>query len=63
MLGEINWEQQLYASLDFFSSQSSLVGVSHQLTTLTGDLLEDIEDKGVHDVHGFSVDTLGFFGN
>ncbi len=62
VLSQINWEKEFDAGFDFFGFEGSLVGISHELAGLGGDLLEDIENERVHDVHCFSVDTLGLLG-
>ena len=52
MLGELTGEEELDSGLDLSGGESVLLVVSNELGRLSGDLLEDIVDEGVHDGHG-----------
>lgn len=51
VLGELTWKEESDGSLDLSAGEGVLSVVSHELGGLEGDLLEDILDEGVHDVH------------
>ena len=51
MLGEFTWEEESDGSLDLSAGQGVLSVVSNELGGLKGDLLEDVLDERVHDVH------------
>ena len=52
VLGELTWEEESDGSLDLSAGQGVLSVVSDELGGLEGDLLEDVLDERVHDVHG-----------
>ena len=64
MLGELSGEDEADSGLDFPGGESVLLVVADKAGALGGDLLEDVVDEGVHDVHGllgdagFGVDLL-----
>ena len=51
MLGEFTWEEESDGSLDLSAGQGVLSVVSDELGGLEGDLLEDVLDERVHNVH------------
>ena len=57
MFSELSWEDESDGSLDLAGGESVLLVVSNELGSLKADLLEDILDEGVHDVHGSLGDT------
>merc|ERR1719356_1303257 len=57
VLGKLSGEEESDGSLDLSGGGSVLLVVSDELGGLTGDLLEDIVDEGVHDGHGSLGDT------
>ena len=57
MLGEFTWEDELDGGLDLSGGESVLAVVSDESGALSGDLLEDVVDEGVHDAHGSLGDT------
>ena len=52
MLGEFTGEEETDGSLDLSGGEGVLLVVSNELGGLEGDLLEDVVDEGVHDLHG-----------
>ena len=62
VLGELSWEDELDGGLHFFAGEGVLLIISHELSGLSGDFLEDVVDEGVHDGHGSLGDT-GFWMN
>ena len=52
MLGEFSGEEEAHGGLDLSGGESVLLVVSNELGGLEGDLLEDVVDERVHDVHG-----------
>ena len=52
MLGEFTGEEEADGSLDLSGRQGVLLVVSNELGGLEGDLLEDVVDERVHDLHG-----------
>ena len=57
MLGELTWEEESDGGLDLAGGESVLLVVSDKSAGLSGDLLEDIVDEGVHDAHGSLADA------
>ena len=57
MLGELTGEEEADGGLDLAGGESVLLVVSDESGTLSGDLLEDIVDEGVHDGHGSLGDS------
>ena len=57
MLGKLSWEEESDGGLDFSGGEGVLLVVSDELGGLTGDLLEDVVDEGVHDAHGSLGDS------
>ena len=57
MLGELTWEEESDGGLDLAGGESVFLVVSDKSAGLSGDLLEDIVDEGVHDGHGSLGDT------
>ena len=57
MLGKFTWEQKLNSSLDLAGRQGSLSVVSDELGGFKSDLIEDIVDEGVQDIHGLLGNT------
>lgn len=57
VLGELTWEEETDGSLDLSGGESVLAVVSDESGALSGDLLEDVVDEGVHDAHGSLGDT------
>ena len=51
VLGKLSWKKESDSSLDLSGGESVLLVVSYELRWLKSDLLEDIVDEGVHDVH------------
>ena len=52
MLGEFSGEEEAHGGLDLSVGEGVLLVVSNELGGLEGDLLEDVVDERVHDVHG-----------
>ena len=52
VLGEFPGEEEADSGLDLSGGESVLLVVSDELGGLEGDLLEDVVDEAVHDVHG-----------
>jgi len=52
VLGEFPGEEEAHGGLDLSGGQGVLLVVADELGGLEGDLLEDVVDEGVHDVHG-----------
>ena len=52
MLGELPGEEEADSGLDLSAGEGVLLVVSDELAGLKGDLLEDVIDEAVHDVHG-----------
>ena len=57
MLSELTWEEESDGGLDLTGGESVLLVVSNESGGLSGDLLEDIVDEGVHDAHGSLGDS------
>ena len=57
VLGELTWEEESDGGLDLAGGESVLLVISDESSTLSGDLLEDIVDEGVHDAHGSLGDS------
>ena len=57
VLGELTWEEESDGGLDLAGGESVLLVISDESGTLSGDLLEDIVDEGVHDGHGSLGDS------
>ena len=57
VLSELTWEEETDGSLHFSGGESVLAVVSDESGGLSGDLLEDIIDEGVHDAHGSLGDS------
>ena len=57
VLGKLTWEEESDGGLDLAGGESVLLVVSDESGTLSGDLLEDIVDEGVHDGHGSLGDS------
>ena len=57
MLSELTWEQESDGGLDLTGGESVLLVVSDKSAGLSGDLLEDVVDEGVHDGHGSLGDS------
>jgi len=51
VLSEFTWEEESDGSLDLSGGEGVLLVVSDELGRLKSDLLEDIVDERVHDVH------------
>ena len=52
MLGEFTGEEETDGSLDLSGGEGVFLVVSNELGGLEGDLLEDVVDEAVHDLHG-----------
>ena len=52
MLGELTGKEEPDSSLDFPGGDGGPLVVVGQTGSLSGDPLEDVVDKGVHDGHG-----------
>ena len=52
VLGEFTGEEEADSGLDLSGGEGVLLVVSNELGGLEGDLLEDVVDERVHDVHG-----------
>ena len=52
MLGEFTWEEKAHSGLDLSGGEGVLLVVADKLGGLEGDLLEDVVNEGVEDVHG-----------
>ena len=59
VLDQVSWEDETDSSLDFATGEGGFLGVRAQLTSLTGDLAEDVVDEGVHDGHTFLGNDVG----
>ena len=57
MLGELTGEEESDGRLDLSGGESVLLVVSDQLGGLEGNLLEDVVDERVHDVHASLGDS------
>ena len=57
MLGKLSGKKESDGRLDLSGGQGVLLVVSHELGGLEGNLLEDVVDEGVHDVHGSLGDS------
>ncbi len=57
VLGELTGEEEADGGLDLAGGEGRLLVVADELGGLTGDLLEDIVDEGVHDAHGLLGDA------
>ena len=57
VLGELTWEEESDGGLDLTGGESVLLVVSDKSAGLSGDLLEDVVDEGVHDGHGSLGDS------
>ena len=57
VLGELSWEEEAHGGLDLSGGEGVLLVVADELGRLEGDLLEDVVDEGVHDLHGPLGDT------
>ena len=57
VLGELSGEEEADGSLDLSGGEGVLLVVSNELGGLEGDLLEDVVDEGVHDLHGLLGDA------
>lgn len=57
VLGKLSWEKETDSSLDFPAGDGWPSVVVGQTGSLSGDTLEDVVDKGVHDGHGFAADS------
>ncbi len=52
MLGEFTGEEESHSGLDLSGGEGVLLVVSNELGGLEGDLLEDVIDEAVENVHG-----------
>ena len=52
MLGELPGEEEAHSGLDLSGGEGVLLVVADELGGLEGDLLEDVVDEGVENVHG-----------
>ena len=57
VLGELTGEEEADGGLNLAGGEGALLVVADELGGLTGDLLEDIVDEGVHDAHGLLGDA------
>ena len=57
VLGKLTGEEETDGGLDFAGGDGGLGVVLGKLSGLTGDALEDVTNKGVHDEHGLGGDT------
>ena len=57
VLGKLTRQQETDSSLDLSASDGGTLVVVGKAGSFTGDTLEDIIDKAVHDAHGFAGDT------
>ena len=57
VLGKLTRKHEPDSSLDLAGGESRLLVVSGELSSLSGDTLEDIVDEGVHDGHSLLADT------
>jgi hypothetical protein len=57
VLGEFSWQKKLNSGLDLSGRKGSLSVVSDKLGSFEGDLVEDIVDERVEDVHGLLGNT------
>ena len=57
VLGELTGEEEPDSGLDFPGGDGGPLVVVGQTGSLSGDPLEDVVDKGVHDGHGLGGDT------
>ena len=57
VLGELTREEEADSSLHFPGGEGVLLVVADEAGALSGDLLEDVVDEGVHDGHGSLGDS------
>ena len=57
VFGQFTRQKQPDGGLDLAGADGRFLVVVSQAGSFTGDALEDIVDKGVHDAHGFAGDT------
>jgi hypothetical protein len=57
VLGELAGEHEAHGGLDLAGRDGGLLVVARELGGLTGQLLEDVVDEGVHDGHGLGGDA------
>ena len=57
VLGELSGKEESDSSLDLSGGESVTLVVADEAGGLSGNLLEDVVDEGVHDAHGSLGDT------
>ena len=57
VLGQLSGQDETDGGLDFAAGDGGTLVVVGKLGSFTGDTLEDIVDKGVHDAHSLAGDT------
>jgi hypothetical protein len=57
VLGEFTGKHETNGSLDLARRKGGLLVVGRELSSLTGDTLEDVVDEGVHDGHSLLADA------
>ena len=57
VLGELTWQEEPDSGLDFPGGDGGPLVVVGKTAGLSGDALEQVVDKGVHDAHGLGGDT------
>jgi len=57
VLGELTGEEEADGGLDLAAGEGVALVVADEAGALSGDLLEDVVDEGVHDAHGLLGDA------
>ena len=57
VLGQLTWQQETDSGLDLPAGDGRSLVVVGEAGSFTGDALENVVDKAVHDAHGFAGDT------
>jgi hypothetical protein len=57
MLGKLTRKHETNGGLDLARAQGGLLVVGGELSSLSGDALEDVVDEGVHDGHALLADA------
>ena len=57
VLGQFTGQEEADGGLDLSAGDGGTLVVVGQARGLVGDALEDVVDKGVHDIHGFAGDS------
>ena len=57
VLGQLSWKKEAHSGLNLATADGRLLVVLGEARGFTGDSLEDVVDKAVHDGHGPAGDT------